>query len=69
MPDLVHWRALDPLDFHPDEWISDVGKYNLLCSMGHLDFPTDEVDAKGLAEALKKINSRADCNSFVYETR
>lgn len=66
---MVHWRALDPLDIQPDEWLSDIGKYNLWCSMGHVRVPQTKSDAKGLAQALAKVNSRAACNSFVYDSR
>eukprot|EP00752_Nemacystus_decipiens_P004759 g4334.t1 len=66
--DMVHWRALDPLDIQPDEWLSDIGKYNLWCSMGHIRVPDDESGEQDLAKALTKINTRAACNSFVYDS-
>lgn len=66
---MVHWRALDPLDVQPDEWLSDVGKYNLWCSMGHLSVPTDKAGVEELEKALKKIVSQASCSGFVHDTR
>lgn len=66
---MVHWRALDPLDIEPDEWLSDIGKYNLWCSMGHIRVPENKSDARDLAKALGKVNSREACNSFVYDSQ
>lgn len=65
---MVHWRALDPLDIQPDEWLSDISKYNLWCSTGQLRVPEDRAGARELGKALKNINSRAACNSFVYDS-
>lgn len=69
MHESVHWRALDPLDVQPDEWMSDVGKYNLLCPLGHLDVPQDNRGARELANRLKRIDSRAACNNFLRQAR
>lgn len=69
MPDAVHWRALDPLDIQPDEWLSDVGKYNILCSMGNIKVPTDGIGAKRLSKALKRVHSRAACDNFSFNAR
>ncbi|CBN75425.1 expressed unknown protein [Ectocarpus siliculosus] len=69
MPDSVHWRALDPLDVQPDEWMSDVGKYNLLCPLGHLDVPKDNRGARELANRLKGIDSRGACDQFLRHVR
>lgn len=66
MPDAVHWRALDPLDIQPDEWLSDVGKYNILCSMGNVKVPDDDIAAKRLGKALKRVHSRAACDGFTF---
>lgn len=63
---MVHWRALDPLDIQPDEWLFDIAKHNLWCPMGHLRVPKDNSDARELGKALEQVNSRAACNSFVY---
>lgn len=66
MPDVVHWRALDPLDVQPDEWLSDVSKCNILCSMGNVKVPRDDIAAKRLGKQLKRVNSRAACDSFAF---
>lgn len=67
MPDAVHWRALNPLDFQPDEWPSDVDRYNRLCHMGHLEIPQDEGQEKQLAETLKNVISRESCERFLFD--
>lgn len=66
--DMVHWRALDPSDIQPDEWLSDVAKYNLWCPMGHLRIPQDEADEEKMKKALDNVNSRAACTNFVHDT-
>lgn len=68
MRDMVHWRALDPLDIQPDEWLTDVGKYNLLCSLGHLQEPKDERQTKDLANALGGVDSRETCDTFLFQS-
>lgn len=69
MHDVVHWRALDPLDIQPDEWLSDVGNYNLLCSLGHLSEPKNERQARDLANVLEGVNSREACDSFLFQSQ
>ncbi|CAM9604376.1 unnamed protein product [Scytosiphon promiscuus] len=68
MRDVVHWRALDPLDIQPNEWLSDVGNYNLLCSLGHLQEPKNDRQARDLAHVLDGVNSRETCDSFLFQS-
>lgn len=63
MPDIVHWRALDPSDIEPDEWLLDVGKYNIWCSLDSLGITETDPRATNLPKELWGVL----CDGSSYE--
>ncbi|CBJ32724.1 expressed unknown protein [Ectocarpus siliculosus] len=63
MPDMVHWSALDPSDIEPDEWLLDVGKYNIWCSLGSLGITEADPRATYVPKELRGVV----CDESSYE--
>ncbi|CAM9790044.1 unnamed protein product [Ectocarpus fasciculatus] len=63
MPDMVHWRALDPSDIEPDEWLLDVGKYNVWCSLDSVGI----TEAEPWSKHLPREPRGAACDESSYE--
>lgn len=48
----AHWRAIDPLDLRPDEWLTDPNRYKTWsCSLGTVPLPPTEGTAHMAAAA------------------
>lgn len=65
MHDAMHWRALHRLDVEPDEWPSEVERYDLVCSLGQLGVtPEGGEGARLVAAAARTVDSRSACNDL-----
>lgn len=64
MHDSIHWRAIDPLDLSPDEWLTDPYKYrSWSCNLGaRRGLPAmPDADAEILRKQIFDTDSVAAC--------
>lgn len=64
MRDSIHWRATHPLDLDPDEWMSDVHKYQFTCDVPGIEIPDDDDESQRTIETLQGLRTRDDCRAF-----
>lgn len=65
MPDTMHWRAMDPRDLRPDEWLVDVNNYAWSC---RIDLPPPSDVEHGMMRRYSKqvqdLHTVQGCREF-----
>lgn len=64
MHDSLHWRAIDPLDLTPDEWLADPLKYVWSCNLGVERPPPGEQKTTEFHNEVKRVDSVQECKAL-----
>ena len=61
----IHWRAIDPLDVGPDEWLVDVERYSTWsCSLGIERAPTEPEAASRFRREIDDLQTVEACEAL-----
>lgn len=63
MRDIMHWRATNPLDVRPDEWMVDIDNYAWSCSI-YVDTSLPKYAEVNITEQIEILGSVHECHQF-----
>lgn len=64
MHDSLHWRAIDPLDLTPDEWLADPLKYVWSCNLGVEQAPPGAQKAAEFRHEVGRVDTVQKCKAL-----
>lgn len=68
--DEMHWMAISPLDWQPDEWMADVTKFNLACEVDvSRHTPLSRQGEDLFFDDLRAVDNRQACFAFNQQDR
>lgn len=65
MRERMHWRALNPLDIQPDEWMVDITRFRWSCEIQVYPFPDNEDRLAIFKHELESLVSTPECHDFM----